>query len=309
MIEREFIKERTSHLKVKEYLDAMVGSTSGIGGIKIEKTPLGEKIIIEAVRPGLIIGRGCKIIQELTVTLRNKFKFENPHIEVIEIEQPNLSASVMAKKVASDLERFGASRFKAIGYRTLTQIMRAGALGAEVVIGGRGVPGARAHTWRFPAGYMKKSGQIALEQVDYVKTGANLRSGTVGIQVRIMHPSIQLPDRITILEDVVIPEDVQKEIDALEKIEKKAEKKSKKSKTVTVPQDETTEIEKTVTVPQDETAEIENSEVKTKSKRKTKKSDTSEETENNISEEDLSKTSDEVVIETKEGDSQNDKTK
>ena len=293
MIEREFIKERTLHLKVKEYLDAMVGSTSGIGGIKIEKTPLGEKIIIEAVRPGLIIGRGGKIIQELTVTLRNKFKFENPHIEVIEIEQPNLSASVMAKKVASDLERFGASRFKAIGYRTLTQIMRAGALGAEVVIGGRGVPGARAHTWRFPAGYMKKSGQIALEQVDYVKTGANLRSGTVGIQVRIMHPSIQLPDRITILEDVVIPEDVQKEIDALEKIEKKAEKKSKKSKTVTVPQDETTEIE--------------DSKVKTKSK--TKKSDTSEETENNISEEDLSKTSDEVVIETKEGDSQNDKTK
>ena len=293
MIEREFIKERTLHLKVKEYLDAMVGSTSGIGGIKIEKTPLGEKIIIEAVRPGLIIGRGGKIIQELTVTLRNKFKFENPHIEVIEIEQPNLSASVMAKKVASDLERFGASRFKAIGYRTLTQIMRAGALGAEVVIGGRGVPGARAHTWRFPAGYMKKSGQIALEQVDYVKTGANLRSGTVGIQVRIMHPSIQLPDRITILEDVVIPEDVQKEIDALEKIEKKAEKKSKKSKIVTVPQDETTEIE--------------DSNVKTKSK--TKKSDTSEETENNISEEDLSKTSDEVVIETKEGDSQNDKTK
>jgi len=293
MIEREFIKERTLHLKVKEYLDAMVGSTSGIGGIKIEKTPLGEKIIIEAVRPGLIIGRGGKIIQELTVTLRNKFKFENPHIEVMEIEQPNLSASVMAKKVASDLERFGASRFKAIGYRTLTQIMRAGALGAEVVIGGRGVPGARAHTWRFPAGYMKKSGQIALEQVDYVKTGANLRSGTVGIQVRIMHPSIQLPDRITILEDVVIPEDVQKEIDALEKIEKKAEKKSKKSKTVTVPQDETTEIE--------------DSNVKTKSK--TKKSDTSEETENNISEEDLSKTSDEVVIETKEGDSQNDKTK
>jgi len=201
MIEREFIKERTLHLKVKEYLDAMVGSTSGIGGIKIEKTPLGEKIIIEAVRPGLIIGRGGKIIQELTVTLRNKFKFENPHIEVMEIEQPNLSALVMAKKVASDLERFGSSRFKAIGYKTLTQIMKSGALGAEIVIGGRGVPGARAHTWRFPAGYMKKSGQIALEQVDHVKTSANLRSGTVGVQVRIMHPDIQLPDKIDIIEN------------------------------------------------------------------------------------------------------------
>lgn len=258
MIEREFIKERTKHLKVKEYLDATVGSAAGISEIKIEKTPLGEKIIIRAVRPGLIIGRGGKIIQELTLTLRNKFKLENPQIEVEEVEQPSLSASVMAKKVASDLERFGASRFKAIGYRTLTQIMRAGALGAEVVIGGRGVPGARAHTWRFPAGYMKKSGQIALEQVDYVKTGANLRSGTVGVQVRIMHPSIQLPDRITILENVKIPEDVQKEIDALEKEEKKTEKKTKKPKISKVLQDET-----------EETGEA--SEVKVKPKRAGKK--------------------------------------
>ena len=234
MIEREFIKEKIKHMKVKEFLDAKIGSMAGLGSITIEKNPLGEKIIVEAVRPGLIIGRGGKMIQELTATLRTKFKLENPQIEVREIERPNLSASVMAKKVASDLERFGSSRFKAIGYKTLTQIMKSGALGAEIVIGGRGVPGARAHTWRFPAGYMKKSGQIALEQVDHVKTSANLRSGTVGVQVRIMHPDIQLPDKIDIIENVQIPEDVQKEIDALEKEEqailKPKAKKKKKSK-------------------------------------------------------------------------------
>src|SRR3989344_5753479 len=223
MIEREFIKEKTKYLKIKEYIDSVIGSAAGVGKIIVEKTPLGEKILVYAVRPGLIIGRGGTMIQELTVTLRNKFKLDNPQIEVTELENPNLSAAVMSKKVAADLERFGSSRFKAIGYRTLMQIMKSGALGAEIMISGRGVPGARANSWRFPAGHMKKSGQVALEQIDHVKTGANLRSGTVGIQVRIMHPDIYQPDIIKIIEGVHIPEEVQKEIDMLEAEEKKAE--------------------------------------------------------------------------------------
>src|SRR3990167_4108513 len=224
MIEREFIKEKTKYLKIKEYIDSVIGSAAGVGKIIVEKTPLGEKILVYAVRPGLIIGRGGTMIQELTVTLRNKFKLDNPQIEVTELENPNLSAAVMSKKVAADLERFGSSRFKAIGYRTLMQIMKSGALGAEIMISGRGVPGARAHSWRFPAGHMKKSGQVALEQIDHVKTGANLRSGTVGIQVRIMHPDIYQPDIIKIIEGVHIPEEVQKEIDMLEAEEQKAQK-------------------------------------------------------------------------------------
>lgn len=203
MIEREFIKEKVKYLKIKEYVEHQVPKIAGIGKIAIDRTPLGEKIIIDVVKPGLIIGRGGKTITELTTTLKTKFGLENPQIEVREILNPSLSAAVVASKIASDLERFGAARFKAIGYKALTDIMRAGALGAEIKISGRGVPGARAKRWRFPAGYMKKSGQIALENVDTSIVPANLRSGTVGIQVRIMPPDIRLPDRIKIREVVI----------------------------------------------------------------------------------------------------------
>jgi len=203
MIEREFIKEKVKYLKIKEYVEHQVPKIAGIGKIAIDRTPLGEKIIIDVVKPGLIIGRGGKTITELTTTLKTKFGLENPQIEVREILNPSLSAAVVASKIASDLERFGAARFKAIGYKALTDIMRSGALGAEIKISGRGVPGARAKRWRFPAGYMKKSGQIALENVDTSIVPANLRSGTVGIQVRIMPPDIRLPDRIKIREVVI----------------------------------------------------------------------------------------------------------
>jgi len=196
MIEREFIKERAKHLKIKEYVESTVPKIAGIGKIKIERTPLGERIVIDAVKPGLIIGQGGRTISDLTSTLKRKFGLENPQIEVHEIPIPALHAAVVAKRIASDLERFGPARFKAIGYRSLMDIMNSGALGAEIKISGRGIPGQRAQSWRFPAGYMKKCGQVALEGVDISIVSANLRSGTVGVQVRIMPPDIMLPDKI-----------------------------------------------------------------------------------------------------------------
>lgn len=198
MIEREFIKEKSKHLKIKEYILSIIPRTAGMGKIVIEKTPLGERITVEAVRPSIIIGRGGRSITDITTTLRTKFGLENPQIEVRELVTPALNAAVMANKIAFELERFGTARFKAIGYKTLQNIMMSGALGAEIKIGGRGVPGQRAQSWRFSAGYMKKCGQVALEQVDKAVTNVNLHSGTVGVCVMIMPPSIKLPDRLTL---------------------------------------------------------------------------------------------------------------
>jgi len=232
MIEREFIKEKAKYLKIKEYVIAQIPKIAGIGKISIERTPLGEKIVIDVVKPGLIIGRGGKTISELTTTLKTKFGLENPQIEVREITIPALHAAVIANRIASDLERFGAARFKAIGYKALTDIMASGALGTEIKISGRGVPGQRAKSWRFPAGYMKKSGQIALEGVDIAKVPANLRSGAVGVQVRIMPPDIRLPDRVTIREPSEVLVRAQSEVKPAQEEQKvEAAPKPKKPRT------------------------------------------------------------------------------
>ena len=225
MIEREFIKEKVKYTKVKEYICQQIPKAAGIGSINIERTPLGEKIIVSAVKPGLIIGSGGRTIASLTTTLKTKFSMENPQIEVQEIETPNLSASVVANRIVADLERFGPARFKAIGHKALMDIMAAGALGTEIKVSGRGVPGARARSWRFSAGYMKKSGQMSLEQVDIAIAAANLRSGTVGVKVRLMPPTIRMVDRIKILEAGEIKPEV-----IVEKAETKSEAAAQKPK-------------------------------------------------------------------------------
>jgi small subunit ribosomal protein S3 len=196
MIEREFIKEKTKYLKIKEYLATAFPKAAGLGRINIEKTPFGERITIEAVKPSMIIGKGGATIAAETANLKSKFGLENPQIEVKEVDVPDLNAAIVANRICSELERYGTSRFKAIGYKALQSIMDAGALGAEIRIGGRGVPGQRAKNWRFAAGHMIKSGQIALEGIDIYKTAANLHSGTVGIKVMIMPPTLELVDKV-----------------------------------------------------------------------------------------------------------------
>ena len=106
-----------------------------------------------------------------------------------------MDPKIVAERIAQTLERFGSGRFKSIGHKVLEDIMKAGALGAEIQVSGK-IPSARAKRWRFYQGYMKKSGQLAKDTVLKAYSVANLKSGTVGIQVRIMPADAVLPDKV-----------------------------------------------------------------------------------------------------------------
>lgn len=199
MIERKFVGEKMREFLVNEYLHKELGAGK-YSSFEIKRTPLGERIVIYTARPGLIVGKGGENIKDLTRVLKTKFKMENPQIEVAEISDPNLDAQTMAEQIVTTLERFGPKRFKSVGYKTLQRIIDSGAMGAEIAIGGRGLPGARAKTWRFYAGYLKKSGDVSMSKVMYGESTANLKSGSIGIKVRILPPHTILPDRLTLID-------------------------------------------------------------------------------------------------------------
>jgi small subunit ribosomal protein S3 len=230
MIERKFVAQKIKEKQVQEFVAKQL-SKSGHTKIEIKRTPLGEKIIIHTSRPGLIVGRKGENIKELTNILKTKFNMENPQIEVSEIENPNLDASSVADKIVHTLERFGPKRFKFIGYNTLKTIMDAGAIGAEIIIGGRGVPGARAKSWRFSAGYLKKSGDPAETQVKKASFIANLKSGAIGVKVKIMPPEAKLLDKITLKKDAkeeIKVEELEKPKEDITKTQEKTKKEAKK---------------------------------------------------------------------------------
>jgi small subunit ribosomal protein S3 len=227
MIERQFVNQKRKAQQIQEYIESQFNKT-GYSRTEIKRTPLGEKIIIFTSRPGIVVGRKGENIKRLTETLKTKYKMENPQIEIGEIENPFIDANSIADKIAYTLERFGSKRFKSTGYKTLQTIMDAGALGAEIVISGK-VPSARAKTWRFSAGYLKKSGDISENFVQRAYKTANLKTGTIGIKISIMPPDLKLPDKISIIDkEIIVEEQPKKEVK--EKKPKKTNKEKPKKK-------------------------------------------------------------------------------
>jgi small subunit ribosomal protein S3 len=224
MIEREFVKQKKKEFQIEEFVEDNL-SNVGHSGTKMQRTPLGEKIIVSASRPGLVVGREGQNIKKLTSALKKKFKLENPQIEINEVKDINLDAHIVAERIASSLERFGITKFKGVGHKIMQEVMDAGARGVEIIISGK-VPSARAKSWRFYSGYLKKCGDVALEGVKTAYKIAQLKSGIIGIQVRIMPPETKLPDEIKLVSEIKTEE--KEKAKEEEKARKEAEEKERK---------------------------------------------------------------------------------
>jgi len=219
---RNFIKLKKEEYGIKEYIKRDLGKGK-ISRLDIEYTPVGEKIIVSTSRPGLVIGRRGEKINELTSVLKQRFKLENPHIEIREIVNPLFDSQLVADEIALSLEKMGNLKFKVIAYKKLQEIIRAGALGCEIRITGK-LPSDRAKSWRFSEGYLKKAGE-SMKEVDRSQAVALTKTGIIGIKVAIMNPNARIYDRI------VIDDAVKQSIKEVSVEEKKKPKKSKKKET------------------------------------------------------------------------------
>jgi small subunit ribosomal protein S3 len=189
-----FIDQNSRRLKVDEFLARELNS-AGYGGVEIRKMPMRTEVVIHASRPGVVIcGRGSKI-RELTEILETEFGIENVQVEVSEIENPWLNAQVMASRLARQLER--GVRFRRMAYWILRRVMRAGALGCEIIVKGK-LSSRRARYQKFKQATVAKTGEPADTWVDEADDTAILKPGAIGIKVRIMRPEARLPGVINV---------------------------------------------------------------------------------------------------------------
>lgn len=167
-------------------------ASAGIDKISIDRTVNNYRISIKASRPGLIIGRGGKGIEELTKFLESKIKglrkekgISGPislSLNIEELKRQEVSANVIAQNIAWDFE-------KRLPYRRtmkkyLDQILQNKEVqGAKIMVKGR-LDGAEIgrdeHLER---------GKLPLQtlraNIDYGEVTAFTTYGTIGIKVWI----------------------------------------------------------------------------------------------------------------------------
>lgn len=229
MEEKKFVTFKKEELGVREYIINELGK-GRISAVTIEYTPVGEKIIVATNKPGQVIGRKGEKIEQLTRVLKKRFKLDNPHIEIKEILEPSLDAQLVADDIALMLERKGSLKFKVIAYRALQQIIKAGAMGAEIRLSGK-LPSDRAKSWRFAHGYLKKTGDPA-KVVDKAKAQAKTLLGVVGVKVSILPPNAHIHDQIIVDKNLTDKIKLQShELDTKEQEQKPKKRTTKKKAT------------------------------------------------------------------------------
>ncbi len=185
--EIKFIKEGIRSVFIEEYLKSQF-QRADYSHIEVSKTPLGTRIIIYANRPGIVIGRGGEKIKAITEYLREHFKLDNPQLDVKEVRDPDLDAQIIARQIASSLER--GLNHKRVANMTIKRVMDSGAVGIQIRIAGK-LGGDKSRIDKFMQGYLQHSGETADRLVSKGKAEALMKPGKVGIQVKIMNINIE----------------------------------------------------------------------------------------------------------------------
>lgn len=164
-------------------------SIAGITGVEIERLPKSIVIIVFVSRPGVVIGRGGSGIEELKkyvveiIRASKVTKLESLKIDlkVNEIKNPELSAYLVAERIASDLEKRIPHRRSVA--KSIERVMAARAGGIKIVLGGR-INGAEiSRVEKFHQGSVPT--QTLREDIDYAEIPALTKRGYVGVKVWI----------------------------------------------------------------------------------------------------------------------------
>lgn len=187
-IERLFVKEGIRESEVEEFL-AKKFEKAGYSHTEIQRTPLGIRMVVYAHKPGLVIGRSGRKIRDITEEVKNKFGFENPMLDVKEVEQPFLDANIVARRIARALER--GINFKKVANYYLEKVMEAGAVGIQIDVAGKLSGSERSRFQKFKKGFVAHSGDYAETLVEKGYAQATIKPGIIGVQVRIMKEMVK----------------------------------------------------------------------------------------------------------------------
>ncbi|MGC8681686.1 MAG: hypothetical protein ACP5RE_01110 [Candidatus Acidifodinimicrobium sp.] len=167
-------------------------SKFGISDIKLDKTPLGVRVVIRTPKPRAIVNRASNELRIASKKLGEIFEQSSPRIEVEESEDPMLDPNVVADAIAFRIARFGPMKYKVIAHKMLDAIMAAGARGAEIEIGGVIKERAAHFKFRPNGGILPKSGQVEDYGVRKGQKQLLLKRGAIGIKVTIVTKSSKL---------------------------------------------------------------------------------------------------------------------
>jgi small subunit ribosomal protein S3 len=195
-VPREYAKYIGEDVQIRKFVKNKL-QAAGVSRVEIERAASRAKINIFTAKPGLVIGKKGKDIEDLRRDLRNLVK-RDVSINIIEARKPDMDSQLVAENIAFQLER--RVNFRRAMKEAVTRGLRAGAEGIKVCVAGRlnGAEIARTEKHR--------EGRVPLHtlraDIDYGTAEANTTYGLIGVKVWIFRGEKYAPGESVPLEAI-----------------------------------------------------------------------------------------------------------
>ena len=181
---KEYAEILLADMKAREHIKTKL-KQAAISSVLIERPAKNARIKIRAARPGNIIGKSGKDIEQLRAEVSAILRVP-VHIAIEEVRKPAMDARLVGESIAQQLEK--RVMFRRAMKRAVTSALKLGALGVKVCVSGRlgGAEIARTEWYR--------EGRVPLHtfraDIDYATAEAHTTYGIIGIKVWIFKGEI-----------------------------------------------------------------------------------------------------------------------
>ena len=166
-------------LRLRRLIAGRLGDAS-IARVEIERSSNQLTITIHTAKPGIVIGKGGQRVDEMRGQLE-ALTGKKVRLNIQEIRQPELEATLVAKGIAEQIER--RVSYKRAIKQAITRTMQRGAKGAKAHVSGR-LGGAEMSRTE-----LERAGRVPLHtlraDIDYGFAEARTTLGLIGIKVWI----------------------------------------------------------------------------------------------------------------------------
>ena len=176
---KDFADYLVEDQKIRKYVKQKL-YVSGISKIEIERTAKFVKINVYTAKPGIVIGKGGQLSEQLKKDLEKMIN-KTVNLNIIEVKTVDTDAQLVAENIATQLER--RISFRRAMKQCIQKAMKGGALGIKTACSGRlgGADMARTEFY--------KEGTIPLQtiraDIDFGFAEADTTYGKIGVKVWI----------------------------------------------------------------------------------------------------------------------------
>ncbi len=190
--DQEFGDLLIEDVKIREYLFKELHEAF-VSRIEIERSKNKVEVIIRSARPGVVIGQSGENVETLKKAIEKITGAKQVYIKVVEIGNPDLDASLVARSIAEQLEQ--RASFRVAQKRAIQRVMRAGAKGVKTQVSGRLGGADMARTEGYAEGIVPL--HTLRSDIDYKHYEADTQYGKLGVKVWICRGEV-LPGQMVV---------------------------------------------------------------------------------------------------------------